>query len=317
MRLNGRRGAGGALAGAILVLLHTFTCAFAGQQGEEAAAQAPPADPALSRADPEGAVRSAQAPLASGPLFEVGVRRVQYRELGEPYQFSPAAIPVAPGATGWERQWREDEVWLQAQYDAPVGDHLLLRPGIVLGAARGWFAASNAGIGFSEAWRTKLALLGGLSVKAELRADPGRGPFLMAQYRYCRAGAGEAQETVISNRVSNPDNRDARFRWQEHEASLGLGYRWATLEPTAGVAYTDFRLKKWLHYDIPEAEASGVDLELVRALNSEESEYHYENKNPWAAFLELRWQAAPAWALTARGTLSGGDGYSTSLSVSF
>lgn len=304
-------------AGVILVLLLSFTRAFAAEQFQEAVLQAPGTAPALLRAEPEETARSSRAPIGSGPQVDVGVRQVRYRHLGEPYQFSPAAIPAAPGATGWEREWRDEELWLQAGYGFRVGDHLLLQPGIVLGAARGWFEAGNAGIGFSEAWRTRLALLGGLSLAAELRAEPERGLFLMAQYLYRRAGAGEAHETVISNRASNPDNRDARFRWQEHEAILGLGYRWGTLKPIAGVAYTDFHLKKWLRHHIPEAGASGIDLELVRALNSEESEYHYENKNPWAAFLELGWQAAPAWALAVRGTLTGSDGYSVGLSVGF
>lgn len=305
------------LAGAILLVLPAMTCAFAGEHLPEAVPRTPGANPALSLAESDRTLRSPRDPIDSGPRFEVGVGQVRYRNLGEPYQFSPAAIPAAPGATAWERQWREDELRLRAGYGFRVGDHLLLRPGIALGAARGWFEAGNAGIGFSEAWRTRLAVLGGLSLEAELRADPGRGPFLMAQYRYRRAGAGEAHETVVSKRASNPDNRDARFRWQEHEAIAGVGWRWGALRPVAGVSYTDFRLKKWLRHHIPEAGTSGIDLELVRALNSEESEYHYENKNPWAPFLELGWQAGPSWALAARGTLAGSDDYGLSLSVGF
>jgi len=303
--------------GVILFLLPTLTCAFAGEHVQEGLMQTSRADSALSRPDPDRTAQRPRVPTGRGLHVELGGRHAQYLHLGEPYQFNPVAALAGPTDTGWERQWREDEVWLGARYDFRVGDHLLFQPGIMLGAASGRFAASNAGTGYFEAWRTRLALLGGLSLAAELRADPSRGPFLMAQYQYRWAEAGEAHETLISGRDTNPDDRDAHFRWQESEAILGLGCRWGALRPLAGIAYTDFRLKKWLNHHIPESGVSGFDLEVVRALNSVASEYHFENKNPWGAFLELSWQASPTWALVAQCTLNGHAGYSVGMRVGF
>jgi hypothetical protein len=81
----------------------------------------------------------------------------------------------------------------------------------------------------------------------------------------------------------------------------------------AGIAHTQVRVKKWLRHHIPETDASGMDLEMIRALNSVESEYHFENKSQWAPYLELGWQATPTWALIVQGTLTGPDGYRVSL----
>lgn len=316
MRHKGKH-VGLARGGVILLLLHAFNSAFAAAQFPEVLNRQPCGDTAFSRPDPDGTARISRRPTGSSLHLEVGGSRGQYLHLSESYQFNPAARLMMPIATGWDRRWRDDRVWLQARYDVRVGDHLVFQPGLVLGAARGRFAAGNAGSGFSEEWLTRAALLAGLSLAAELHADPAHGPFLMAQYLFSRAEADEAKETVISDRVTNPDDRDARFRWLASEAILGLGCRWGAFKPMVGIAHTDVRLKKRLRYHIPEADVGGVDLEVVRALNGVASEYHFENKHPWAPFLELGWQATPAWALVARGSLAGRDGYSVGLRAGF
>lgn len=249
--------------------------------------------------------------------LDVGIRHAQYLHLSEPYRFNPVAALAVLTSEGWERQWQDDRVWLEAGCEVRVGGHFLLQPGLALGAAQGQFAARNAGVNTFEEWRTKPGLLAGLSLAGEFRADPARGPFLLMQYLISRAEAGEAHETAISEKASNPDDRDAYFRWQESEAILGIGWRWGAFRPVAGVAHTDFSLKKWVRYHIPEAGLSDFDQQVVRALNGAQSEYHFENRHPWAPFLELDWQFAPKWTLAARARFSGSDGYSVGLLLGF
>ena len=73
------------------------------------------------------------------------------------------------------------------------------------------------------------------------------------------AAADEEQEILASNNPGiSGDDRDARFRWQESEANLMAGYRWGSLKPMAGIAYSDFRLHKWWRYHISETGLSGA-----------------------------------------------------------
>jgi len=243
--------------------------------------------------------------FAAGHLqVEVGGRSAQYSGLDETYQFSPLNSFLPPVETGWERQWREESAWVRPTWDLPIGEHVLLNPGFLLGVARGRFAADNGGMNFSEEWRTRLGLLGGLSLAGEVRADRTRGFFLRVQYQYTSAKAGEEYESIVSDGPSNPDDRDARFRWQQSEVDMGLGCRWGSFEPVAGMAYSRLRLQKWLHYQIPETGSSGIGLEIPRALNGTESEYHFENTDAWAPYLGLTWQVTPRWVLFARGTFA-------------
>jgi hypothetical protein len=249
---------------------------------------------------------------------EVGGRNVQYRDLDEPYQFNPSASLIPPTYSGWERSWHEKRAGLRISYDLYRSSHVLLQPGLLLGAVQCRFAASNAGLHYSEEWRTKLALLWGLSLAGELRADRERGPFLRLQFQFSGAAADEEQEILSSNIPGTSGNdRDARFRWQESEANLMAGYRWGSLKPMAGIAYSDFRLQKWLRYHISETGLSGADLQIVRALNGQESEYHFRNNHPWAARLELEWKITPAWALVADSVFAGYDNYGVALRWSY
>lgn len=249
---------------------------------------------------------------------EVGGRNVQYHDLDESYQFNPSASLMPPTYSGWERSWHEKSTGVRISYDLYRSRHVLLQPGLLLGAVQSRFAASNAGLHFSEEWRTKLALLWGMSLAGELRADRERGPFLRVQYQFSRAAADEEQEILASNNPgTSGDDRDARFRWQESEANLMAGYRWGSLMPMAGIAYSDFRLQKWLRYHIPETGLSGADLQIVRALNGQESEYHFRNTHPWAARLALEWKITPAWALLADSVFAGYEDYSVALRWSY
>jgi len=254
----------------------------------------------------------------SGFHAEVGGRNVQYLDLDEPYQFNPASSLMPPTSSGWERSWHENRAESRISYDLYRSRHVLLQPALLLGAVQCRFAASNASLHFSEEWRTKLALLWGMSLTGELRTDRERGPFLRVQYQFSRAAADEKQEILVSNNPgTSGDDRDARFRWQESEANLVAGYRWGSLKPMAGIAYSDFRLQKWLRYHIPETGLSGADLQIVRALNGQESEYHYRNNHPWATRLALEWEITPAWALLADSVFAGYDDYSMALRWSY
>lgn len=250
--------------------------------------------------------------------MEFGVQYLRYRNMAEPYQFNPAADLMPASPPGWEHTWQEERVWLRASYDLFSSEHLLLQPGLMLGAVRGEFKASNAALHFSEEWRTKPALLWGLSFAGELRADRHSGPFLNVRYMISGAEASEEHETLTSDNLgTSGDMRDARFRWQEAEAFLGAGYRWGTLKPMAGISYTNLRLQKRLRYHIPEAGLSSTDLQVVRALNSTESEYDFRNGHPWALFLALEWQLTPAWALVAVSRFPANEDFSLALRVSF
>lgn len=249
---------------------------------------------------------------------EVGGRNVQFRDLDETCQFNPSASLMPLTYSGWERSWHEKRAGLRISYDLYRSRHVLLQPGLLVGAVQCGFAASNAGLHFSEEWRTRPAVLWGVSLAGELRADRERGPFLCVQYQFSRAAADEEQEILASNNPgTSGDDRDARFRWQESEANLMVGYRWGSLKPMAGIAYSDFRLQKWLRYHIPETGLSGADLQIVRALNGQESEYHYRNNHPWAARLELEWRISPAWALVADSVFAGYEDYSIALRWSY
>lgn len=232
--------------------------------------------------------------------IEFGGQYLKYHNPDEPYQFNPAAALVSSSSSGWEHIWREKRSWLRAGYDVLNSEHLLLQPGLMLGAVRSQFKASNATLHFSEEWQTRPALLWGLSLAGELRADRQRGPFLKVQYLISRAQASEKNETVISdNGKTTGAMRDARFCWQEAEVFLGVGYRWGTLKPMAGTSYTDFRLQKWIRYHISESGLSNTELQIVQALNSAESEYHFRNSNSWTPFLAVEWMLAPAWTVVA------------------
>ncbi len=248
----------------------------------------------------------------------VGGRNMQFRDLDETCQFNPSASLMPLTYSGWERSWHEKRAGLRISYDLYHSRHVLLQPGLLVGAVQCGFAASNAGLHFSEEWRTRPAVLWGVSLAGELRADRERGPFLRVQYQFSRAAADEEQEILVSNNPgTSGDDRDARFRWQESEANLMAGYRWGSLKPMAGIAYSDFRLQKWLRYHIPETGLSGADLQIVRALNGQESEYHYRNNHPWAARLELEWKITPAWALVADSVFAGYEDYSIALRWSY
>jgi len=253
-----------------------------------------------------------------GLHVEVGSRNMKYVDLDEPYQFNPASGLMPLTYSGWEHHWHEKRAGLQMSYDLHKSNLLLLQPGVLLGAVQCEFAASNTGLHFSEEWRTKLALLWGVSLAGELRADQERGPFLRVQYLFSLAEADEEQEILASNNPSTSgDERDARFRWQESEANLMVGYRWGTLTPMVGIVYSDFRLQKWLRYHIPETGLSGADLQIVRALNGQESEYHFRNNHPWAARLSLEWKITPAWTLVTDSVFTGYENYSVALRRSY
>ena len=253
-----------------------------------------------------------------GLYAEVGGRNVHYRDLDETSQVNPSASLMPLSYSGWERSWHEKRAGLRISYDLYRSRHVLLQPGLLLGAVQSRFAASNAGLHFSEEWRTKLALLWGVSLAGELRAERERGPFLRVQYHFSRAAADEEQEILASNNAGiSGDDRDARFRWQESEANLMAGYRWGSLKPMAGIAYSDFRLHKWLRYHISETGLSGADLQIVRALNGQESEYHFRNNHPWAARLELEWKITPAWALVADSVFAGYEDYNVAVRWSY
>ena len=250
--------------------------------------------------------------------MEFGVQYIRYRNMDEPYQFNPAAELMPASSPGWEHTWQEERTWLRAGYDLFNSKHLLLQPGLMLGAVRGEFKASNAALHFSEEWRTKSALLWGLSFTGELRADRHSGPFLNVRYMISGAEASEEHETLTSDNLgTSGEMRDARFRWQETEAFLGAGYRWGTLKPMAGISYTNFRLQKRLRYHIPEAGLSSTDLQVVRALNSRESEYDFRNGHPWAPFLALEWTMTPGWTLVAVFTFRQNEDLSLSLRKNF
>lgn len=247
---------------------------------------------------------------------EVGGRSAAYRSLDETYQFSPLNNFVPFVETGWERQWREERAWVRATCDLQVGEHVLLRPGFLIGSARGSFTAGNGAIGFSEEWRTSPGLLGGLSLAGEMRADRAHGVFLRVQYQYSQAQASEDHESIVSDGPANPDDRDARFHWQQSELAVGLGCRWGSFEPVAGMAYSRLRLQKWLSYHIPETGSSGVGQEISSALNGTQSEYHFVNTNPWAPFLGLSWQVSRRWAVFAGGTLAVREDYCAGVRMS-
>jgi hypothetical protein len=257
-------------------------------------------------------------PAQLGLHMDVGGQYVQYRDLDEPYQFNPAANLMPLTSSGWEHSWQEKRVWLRMIYEPYRSSHFLLQPGLLLGAVQCRFTASNADLHFSEEWRTKPALLWGVSLAGELRADQERGPFLRVQYQFSRAKADEEQEILVSNNPrTSGDDRDARFRWQESGVNLTVGYHWRSLKPMVGIAYSDFRLQKWLSYHIPETGLSNADLQIVRALNGQESEYHFRNNHAWAALLSLEWKITPAWALVADSVFAGYENYSVALRWSY
>jgi hypothetical protein len=120
-----------------------------------------------------------------------------------------------------------------------------------------------------------------------------------------------------NNRENAGDYRNARFHWQQITAAVMAGYRLRSLTPMVGMAYTEFRLQKWLSYHIPEAGLSGTDLQIVRALNNQESEYYFRNDHPWAPLLAFEWKITPAWALAADAVFAVHEDYSVAVRWSY
>ena len=298
--------------------LSTSLCAFPAEGLQHTGGPGNEDNKVHARPDPDETALTASDHAQFGLHVEIGVRDIRYRDLEESYHFNPAEGLMPLTFTGWERSWHEKRTELRMSYDLYRGRHLVLQPGLLLGATQGRFSASNDGLHFSEEWRTSPAFLGGVYLSGDLGADQQHGPFLRMQYQFSRAEAHEDQEVLASNNPgTSGDNRDARFRWQESKASLLVGYRWGSLMPMAGIAYSDFRLEKWLRYHIPETGLSGDDLQIVRALNGQESEYHYRNDHHWAIQLALEGKIAPAWALVVDAVLADYEDYRAALRWSY
>lgn len=245
-------------------------------------------------------------------------RYLEFNTLDEPVAFNPAAAYV-PQTGGWERSWREDECYATVFYDLLDMEYAILRPGMHLGVARGFFKARNEQASFYETWDTEMALLWGPSLYGELRLHREIGPFLALSYEYFMAEAGEADETVGSAKGlgTRPEDRDAYFRWSRQEASLAAGWRFWTLTPGVGVRYRDFSLKKTLTHHVPQAGLSGTELALVQALNSQPSEYRYASSSPWVPFVALAWRPSPRFYLDASAILSRDQDFTLSVVYSF
>lgn len=238
-----------------------------------------------------------------------------HRDLREDYLHSPAGAALRVPAAGWERKWSEQRLWLELSRDLWADEHWRLTPGLRLGQAQGFFSASNNGLGFSERWRTRPALLWGGFMEAELRGSPRRGPFLRLRYDVCRAEAEEEFEQVGGGGGDGGGSeRDARFRWSEDELLLALGWRLGAWRPWLGASRLDWRMQKWLRHHIAEDGARGpADLALIRSLNSAESEYRYHNENDWGAAAGLEAELGDGWALELSARFWGREQYGLAL----
>lgn len=257
--------------------------------------------------------------LLDGRLgVKVTGRYLEFNDLNEPVAFNPASAYV-PQTGGWERSWREEELYATVTYDLLDLDHATLRPGMHLGVVRGFFKARTEQAAFYETWDTEAAFLWGPSLYGELRLYRESGPFLALSYDYFMAEAGEADETVGSARGqgTRPEDRDAYFRWSRQEASLAAGWRFRSLTPRVGVRYRDFSLEKTLAHHISQTGLSGPELALVQALNSQPSEYRYASSSPWVPFVELAWRPLPNLSLNASAILSRDRDFSLSAVFSF
>lgn len=285
--------------------------------------------PAAARSAPDGppgstpAITAETASVAAEKRWhlELDATTASPRDLRETRNDTPA--PEIGGNAGrpWERTWGEELAVLSLRRDILDDGRRGLALGLHLGAAVGRFAAGNTELGFSETWRTKPALLWGLSLAGELRGDPHEGPFLRARGDYNRARAPEDVETVTSIREgTSGDFRDARFSWQRTDLSVGLGWRWRALAPMAGISYNRLVLKKRVHFHIPipatPDPAPSVG-DVPQRLNSRDSAFDYRSERLWNPHLGLEWRLSETWLVAVRCTFSGFPAYGLAARLNF
>lgn len=257
------------------------------------------------------------------PLHLELTGRYSSRNLRETFSLVPSLTRAAfdDPSRPWSRKWSDWKAYATISCDVADRDWLLLRPGIHLGMSQGEASFIDLSNGFSEFWGTKGAFLWGACAVGEIRNSKSSGPFARLTYNFFQAGSSEDWERIASGLFrnnSNPDERDARFEWLEHKASLAFGWRWGTLSPMAGVSYSYFQLKKWLGYHISEANAATPpDLELIRAQNSMESRYRYRNDTPLAPFISLEWRAHPNLTILAGANVAGDEDYNLNIVWNF
>lgn len=243
------------------------------------------------------------------------------RDLRETLNDTPAPEIGGNSSQPWERIWEEQQARLSLSRDILDEERWDLTLGLHLGAAVGQFAASNQDLTFSEAWRTKPALLWGSSLAGELRRSQRAGPFLRIRCDYSRAKAPEDTETVTSTHDgTGVDYRDARFAWQRTDLSFSVGWRLGALVPLAGISYNYFVLEKRIHFHIPIPESPDSTLvvdDVPQRLNSRDSAFDYRNERLWNPHAGLEWRLSDIWLMAAHCTFSGFPAYSLTVRFSF